>query len=440
MLLDIKDRLIEFIKFDCNQYKYPLVLVTIALSHAYRMIGFHEKAFSIASNVFRTGWTGSDKFGLNFTRYYFLDNPELGKKLSKSYVDSIQPLSNTQKFFDDPLNMLDGVVTVLKENTSKEKGVLIIKYSYYFPLFIKMFDIQKISQSYHIILEPSWAGFCDLNILSYSQFDFPVFVQCYEKRDKEFLLNLNANFVPIDVGPSWFIDHTNFNTSAVSNVRDIDIIMVAAWAKYKRHKAFLEAIKPLITNRSNLSILLIGYPGDLKKSDIQSLVDNNGMTKNVKVLEWLKPQEVANYQKRAKVNILWSKFEGNNRAIIEGMFSNTPAIMREGHNYGEHYDFINSKTGHFASESNLSSTIEKVIESDANEYSPRAYVLENRNCIKATEIMGNTIKKWEKEVNNTNWTNNLAIKINNVHGMKYFQNYGNRFEASYSFIKSCIRK
>lgn len=433
-----KDRVIEFIKYDFNHLKYPLVLAARLLSWCCRLNGKHAKAFNIASNVYRTGWAGSYEFGLRYARYYFFENKALGASITQSYIDDIQPLVNTQKFFDEPLAMLNGVVTVLKAPEGLEKGTLIIKYSYYFPLFIRLYDIKKVSDKFHIILEPSWAGYCDLNILSYLQFDFPVFVQAYEQRDKQFLSELNANIVPMDVGPSWFINHQNFQSPSVDSNRDIDIIMVAAWAKYKRHSQFFEAIKPLLARKPDLKICLIGYPVDETKAYIESVVDAAGFSDNVIIEEWITPEEVAAYQRRAKVNVLWSKFEGNNRAIIEGMFSDTPVIMREGHNYGEHYDFINEETGSFALEDTLCEKIERIIIDNGVSFSPRRYVMENRNCIAATKIMGQSIASWENQfANNQAWRSDLAVKVNELHGMKYLDADSHDFSDSYKFLASC---
>ena len=431
-----KDRFIEFLKYDYNNYKYPLVLLAKLIVWVLKLLGKHELAFAIVNGVFRTGWSGSYIFGLEQARYYFREHSHIGQKVVEQYIQSIQPLPNTQKFFDEPLAMLDGVVTVLKDYSDNEKGAIIIKYSYYFPLFIRFFDIKKVSNKFHIILEPSWAGYCDLNLLSYVNFDFPIFVQSYEKRDRKFLEDLNSNLKTVDVGPSWFINHENFTVPNSAITRDIDVIMVAAWAKYKRHKEFFRAIRPLLDNKPDLNIYLIGYPVDQTKDDILQIVSSAGFENNVTILEWITPEEVAQYQKRAKVNVLWSKFEGNNRAIIEGLFSDTPVILRKGHNYGEHYDFINPQTGTFALEDNVAEKISEIINCRPSGLSPRSYVLNNRSCFRATDIMGQTISRWEREnADNTNWKPSLAIKVNELHGMKYFRPDEVSFGESYSFLK-----
>lgn len=419
--MNILDKSVEFMKYDHNDKKYGLVLLIQVIIKVLGLMGKHSKAFRITSILFRTGWAGSDKVGFAVAKDYFMTRPDIGQAIADKFIHEQQPLAHTEKFFTDPSEMLDGIITVLKAPVVEEKGALLIKYSYYFPLFIKYFDVEAVAQHYNIILEPSWAGFCEENILIFTQYNFPIYIQVYEVRDKTFIEQLQSNLTPINVGPSWFIDHTRFVTNAAHEERDIDIIIVAAWAKYKRHEAFFQALarhKDATAHRK-FNIVCVGYPGDLTQDDIKRFAHAAGLGDQVTIYEWITPEEVSALQQRSKVNLLWSKFEGNNRAIIEGMFCDTPVILREGHNYGEKYDFINPQTGHFANETNLYQTLLAMLDNRAD-YHPRQYVLENRNCIRATEIMSQCIKANELQKKRP-WTQELTVKVNNLHGMSYLE-------------------
>lgn len=445
--MNMLDKCVEFMKYDYNEKKMGLVILVQLVIKTLALFNRHTSAFRLTSILFRTGWAGSEKVGLAIATDYFITRPRIGKKIAEAYINGQQPLEHTAKFFTDPSEMLDGIITVIKAPvilkqassastdlppTIIEKGAILIKYSYYFPLLIRYFAVDELSEQYNIILEPSWAGFCEENILIFTQFNFPIFVQVYEERDKAFINQLQCNLIPIPVGPSWFIDHTRFvaNNAPVADtenanqpVRDIDIIIVAAWAKYKRHEAVFQALAKHQSQNAQhpqkLNIVCVGYPGDLSKEDIMDFARQADIADQVTLYEWIEPAEVAALLRRSKVNLLWSKFEGNNRAIIEGMFCDTPVILREGHNYGEHYDFINSQTGHFANETTLYSTIMKIID-NFDHYQPRQYVLENRNCINATRIMSQYIKATEIK-HNRPWTKDLTVKVNNLHGMSYLE-------------------
>lgn len=410
-------RMIEFIKYDYNNFKYPLVFCSEILVWTLILARKNNLAFKIASNVFRTGWRGSFNMGLRVSRFYFKGSNK-NNRLIEDMIENVEVLDRTKKFFDDPLEMLGGIVIVLKTPKNNEKGVILLNYSYYFPLFLKFFDVNKISDKYNIILEPSWAGFCELSILAYSLLDNPVYLMCYEQRDKKFITELNVPLIPIDIGPSWFVDHNDF-VPLENQKRDMDIIMVAGWARFKRHDNFFKCIHELKNKGRNIQVTLVGYPVDMTKEQIIELAKYHNVENLVHIYESITPKEVSILLARSKINILWSKFEGNNRAIIEGMFCDTPVILYDGHNYGEHYDFINNKTGHFSNERNLSEVITKIIDHQES-YSPREYVMNNRNCILATEIMSKVIKERELSMGRI-WSSDLSVKVNELHSMEYLE-------------------
>jgi hypothetical protein len=99
----------------------------------------------------------------------------------------IKPLNTTEKFFVNPEKFFPHICIVLKGSRGKEKGVILINYSYYFPLFIKLFDIDEVIKKYYVVLEPSWAGYFEKDILCYMNVHNPVFVQAPEPRDYHFI-------------------------------------------------------------------------------------------------------------------------------------------------------------------------------------------------------------------------------------------------------------
>ncbi len=412
-----KNRLLEFIKYDFNYLKSPLVFIVFCSIKLLELTKNYKRAFELASSAYRTGWAGSYTLGLHLASKYFDLNSEIGSQVSREFINEVKSEERTQKFFDNPAEMLDGIINILKLPSDGEKGALLLNYSYYFPLFLKFFDVNAIQKEYNIILEPSWAGFCEINILSYSLLDEPVFLQTYENRDLKFISNLSTKLVPIEVGPSWFINHEYFTPPDTDMERDIDIIMVAGWAKFKRHEHFFKVLKKLKDNGHTLKVALVGYPTDMTLEEIKELAVYFCVEDLITFYQWIDPIEVAALYKRAKVNILWSKFEGNNRAIIEGMFCGTPVILREGHNYGEKYSYINNQTGMFANEHNLDTAILEII-SNFKKYQPRSYVMENRNSILATDLMSKALKSYEYSVGRQ-WTVDLAVKTNELHGMNY---------------------
>ena len=96
-----------------------------------------------------------------------------------------------------------------------------------------------------------------------------------------------------------------------------------------------------------MKVALAGYPGEYTQDEILQQARYYGVAEQIEMYERLSPEEVNLLYNRAKVNLLWSRKEGFNRAIIEGMLAGVPCIIRDQFNYGYHYSYINPQTGCF---------------------------------------------------------------------------------------------
>lgn len=326
---------------------------------------------------------------------------------------------------------------VLKPSSTNARGVICIVYSYAFPLFARLFDIERIAKSYFLVLEPSWSGYCDMDVLCYCQIPRPVFVQAYEPRDSEFILNLKSNLIPVPLSANWWVDHRTFKPLP-GIAKDADVVMVAGWADFKRHHRFFQGVKRLRSRKLTVKVVLIGYPMGRTKDDINEAAKHYGVNDQLEVYEWITQQEVNVLLNRSKVNVIWSRREGVNRAIIEGMFAGVPCILREGFNYGYPYPYINRETGCYSSEEELPDKLFWMIE-NYRQFAPREWVMKHMSCQRATAILSEAIKERALKCGET-WTRDLAVKVNGVHGMSYWDDKDlQTFESDYQFLASTIR-
>ncbi|WP_179959370.1 glycosyltransferase [Marinobacter changyiensis] len=423
----------ELLKYDARRWMLPFTLLLYVRARFSRMRGRYSCYGQQLSSLFRTGWAGSAWLVTGECRRLFSTDNPVGRALSRQTIDATQPLSNTRKFFDDPTQLFEGVVIILKAATATEKGVLLVKYSYYFSLLFKLFDVEELARHYHLVLEPSWAGYADPGILCYAHLREPVFVMTYEGRDRDFIQRLGANLVPVDIGPSWWVDHRMFRPLPEIAKR-FDLIMVAAWDPFKRHHALFRALRQLARRGRPIQVALAGYSTTTNAERILELADYYGVRSSLTIFDKVPPNQVADLFRQSRLNLLWSRFEGNNRAIIEGMFCDVPVIVRAGHNYGEHYFYINDETGRFATEAELPDTIMAMLD-QAERFEPRAFVGEWLSCERATEVLAGVIAEHDP-----NWQGELAIKVNELDGMRYAETDASaRFEADYRFLISMVR-
>ena len=431
----IVERIKEAIRYDANKFKI-IFLPFIYLAGFIYSRKSNIEYLNFLSSIFRLAWPGTYTFTVNAVKKRFIDKDTGQMQLSVFYemLNNIEDIERYKKFIDHPYKMLDGIITVMAPKTEHHKGVLVIAYSYYFLIFLKAFNFEEVEKHYHIVLEPSWNGLCDQAILSFSFLQNPVFVMAYEDRDFNLLSDLNTNLVPLRLSANWWIDPAVFNHGVSAAERDIDIIMIAAWAKFKRHDVFFKTLRKLKQSGKAYKVTLVGYPNDLTQDDIKDLARDYDVLDMLTFYEWIPVIEVAKLVGRAKVNIIWSRFEGLNRAIIEGMFCDTPCILREGFNFGMQYPYINKKTGRYANESNLDKVLELIIE-NGEDFSPREYILEHHNCYVAARYLAAEIKRIDPDFQ----VDSLLPKTSELNGMKYLNEEDHvRMANDYIYLAQAI--
>jgi glycosyltransferase involved in cell wall biosynthesis len=402
--------------------------------------GKSSLSFKLCGEMFRTNGYGAVSLPRLFLRLTMgkalLNSPKFNETI-RNYIDEFKVAPGKEKIVAEPSRMLTSMAIVVRKWTPAGKGILIIKYSYYFPLFLKKFDIDSVMSRYHIVLEPSWAGYFDLDILSYCILPHPVFVMTYEERDKNLIEQLDSNLKSIGVGPNWWVDFENFKPQNVK--RDIDVIVIASWSSFKRHYYILKALVTLKKSMTDysLKVAFVGYAGDISTEFMRQMVEHFDLQDSVEFYEKVPTEQVAHLLMRSKVNLLWSRFEGNNRSIIEGMFCDTPVVIREGHNFGYHYPYINPLTGVFSSEKELPQVLEGIIRGNTT-FTPRAYVKEQHNYLVAIKHIADTINQLEPSQQPLPECDG---KINKLWGMSYLDSVTTqKYTADYDFLKSTILK
>ena len=328
----------EFLSFDSRLFQVPVAIAGLFVTLGLLALGKRARAFAGLMALHRANWSG---LANRVAETQVRQELQAGRSsvnqenFFRQHIRDLQPTQGTERFFKKPTSLLRTRILVLKSPTPSEKGILVIDYSFVFPIIAKFFDLPRIAEKYHIVTEPSWSGYCDPNVLCYGINDFPVFIQAFEPRDAQVLDDMRTNLVPVGTSPNWWINHRVMKPLKIP--KDRDLVMIASWAKFKRHARFFAALAKLRRRGRTLTATLIGYPIDCTIADLANEADFYGVRDQLEFHEWLSPDEVNVQLNRARINIVWSRREGVNRAIVEGMFANVPCILRSGFNYGYLY-------------------------------------------------------------------------------------------------------
>jgi glycosyltransferase involved in cell wall biosynthesis len=436
---NLRARVAEFLTFDAITFRMTLSVILYVAGRLLHACGQKQRGLKLLFSVHRSAssaWTS-----LAVERFLHKQlrpsasalEPPLHRTL-RQYVDTLAPSPATAVFLKSPEKLIGTRFLVLKSAGPAEKGVLVIDYNFAFPIFLRMFDHQAIMQQYHVVLEPSWSGYCDPDILCFLPRAQPVFVQAIEPRDERFLRQLNSNLVPVPLAANWWVDHRMMKPLG-SVTKDVDVIMIASWARFKRHQRFFAALAKLKRRGHHLKSVLIGYPVDSSLNEIRRLAASYGVDDQLEFYEKLLPEEVNYHFNRSRVNVIWSRKEGFNRTIVEGMFADVPFLLRTGFNYGHHHDYVNCHTGYFADEKELPDRLLWMV-ANLHQFSPREWALANMSCQQATAVLERSIRAIATNAGET-WTRGLAVKVCHLNTMRYWdESERAAFVRDYDFLRT----
>jgi glycosyltransferase involved in cell wall biosynthesis len=427
----------EFLQFDSGIARVGTALAALAVALVFALSGRNGRALELLGTAHRASGVRWVRALVERLLKSSGPRPDVGL-INRGYAEYLQSLS-TGESHRHPRNLLGTRVMVVKSPGPNERGVLVLDYTYSFPIVAKHFDLAELSKRYYIVLEPSWIGFCTPEILLYSRLSEPVFVETNEPPDIEFLRRISPNFVHVQAQGNCWVDHRIFRPAS-DVVKDVDVSMVSAWADYKRHAGVFAALGKLRRRGRKLRTLLIGYVGDgtLNREDIVRQARYFGVADQIEIQENLTTEQVTRHLSRSKVHVLWSRREGFNRAIIEAMLTGVPGILREGHNYGQHYPYINPRTGRFANESTLPNVLSEMCERHT-EYDPRAWVMENMTPQIATAAMNDAIKRVALS-RGERWSSDIAVRTVQLKLAPYWNpEDAARFREDYAYLQASVR-
>lgn len=338
----------------------------------------------------------------------------------------------------DPRSLIGTRLMAVKRARPGERGVVVADYNYIFPLLAGLFDLDAITAKYFLVLEPGWNGYCSPDVLLFSRLRGPIFVETIEPRDREVLTAFGDPFRPVfPMSTNYWVDYRHA-APAPPDARDIDVIMVSAWARYKRHWRFFRALSGLRRRGRRLRVALVGYPADLTRDDILALARHYGIDDQIELHERIAPREVAALLGRSRVHVLWSRREGSNRAIIEAMLADVPTILREGFNFGYRYPHINPQTGLFVREADLADAMLHVLD-DRRGFAPRAWALSHITCQHATAALERAVRAEALRLGEP-WTEGLAVRLSTLDTQDYWDPTDRgRFDADHAFLATTLR-
>ncbi|MBN2569701.1 MAG: glycosyltransferase [Deltaproteobacteria bacterium] len=330
---------------------------------------------------------------------------------------------------------LNGRLLILSGPINDTKGVLIVKFTESFKYLLQLFDMERLCKDYVIVVEPSYSGYFDEDILQLLCLRDPVIIETLEPVDYKFITDLESNLLPIPLGANHWVDDRVFHP--IEGAEKIyDVIMVAIWAEFKRHYHLFEALSKA---GKEMRVALVGKPWNKTLEDLKEEATHYGVLHMIDFFEDLSQKKINELLNHSRCLFLLSKKEGVNKAIIEAMYADIPVFILEGFNYGFAYPFINEHTGGFINPRELALFIRDIDDTlSRGAYSPRKWIESHISAKVSTEELVSMLHQLEK-LYSIRVNKELLVKINTPE-MDYYDNKAwNTVKPSMDDMKKYLR-
>jgi glycosyltransferase involved in cell wall biosynthesis len=301
------------------------------------------------------------------------------------------------------------------------KGVILLTFTHTFSFFLKHPQWEKLNKYFLFVLEPSWAGYADPDILAFLQEAEHCVLQASEVRDRAFVNSLFPQIPCMETGASNWVDERLFSAETSDFYeKEYDSIYVANLAPFKR---VLKAIEFVATVKRQIPsykmAIICASWGSGNKNELSEYSKKLGVENNVIIYDGMQQSKLVELVRRAKCSILLTLKEGSNRVLFESMFVNVPVICLS-ENIGVNKSYINASTGILTTDKLVPDALIYMTE-NYGRYKPREWALVNLSSDKTTEYLINIIESWFLAEINLN----LFVKVNSPEvNYKYIENEG----------------
>jgi len=285
------------------------------------------------------------------------------------------------------------------------KGVIVITFTKTFSFYAREINLEKLHRYFYLVLEPSWSGYADPDILSLFNNTDRIIVESSEIEDRILLNHFPNQCIACTFGASDWVDTGLFKPNFSQKI--YDAIYIANTNPIKRIRRYMKAVQNIVLNLDkNYQACLVCASWGGAEELILGFVKQFKLEDNLTLKFSLSGSEVINVLNQSKVNVLLSLKEGSNRSLFESMFCGTPVILSS-ENIGVNKSYINENTGLLLDDTALENGL-FWMKNNYHRYNPRQWALQNISPEITTQKLINLFKDQFNEQ-----LSDFLIKTNN---------------------------
>ncbi len=258
-------------------------------------------------------------------------------------------LKVAKQYISDIPNVLKGpelirhTAIIKRSRGTQERGILLVSFENELLKIVSAPSFSQIEKNYQIIFIPSWQPFYSAPLfLLAAKAEYDFFIMPSSFSDIPLSEELGDKCLAIPFHAASWVNEDFYSDHDVQ--KNVDIVMIANFSKYKRHWRLFEALKDLSVD---LEVCLAGVP--LRSRTKESLLQEAeafGVQGRIRILEDLADHEIKNLMMRARVFCALSHKEGSYVAVAESLVAGTPVGMYKNALIGTRA-YINDDTGIF---------------------------------------------------------------------------------------------
>ena len=284
-----------------------------------------------------------------------------------------------------------------------EKGVLYVSFEVNLLRLLEHTDVSRLLGEYFIVGATSSSPIDCPPLFAFANLSpDPLFIQVSHPTDAD-TLRLCGNTVRVLplmasdwIDPRWY-------TPKPHALRDVDILMVAGWARLKGHWMLFRALKRM---RKSLTVLLVGQDMEGRTADdVFREAKAFGVSDRIEIIRDAPIRSVSELQCDSKTAVVLSKREGSGVVTAESLFADSPVAMLRGAHVGS-LSYINEQTGILTEPGRLHHDLSLLVEQSAS-YAPRSWALDHITCFRAHRVLNGILRDYALETNQP-WTRDIA--------------------------------
>lgn len=281
-------------------------------------------------------------------------------------------------------------IILKKPQSSREKGVIFIAFETHWIRLFRHANIMALARDYDLVLSPTWSPPHDLAFFIAARlWPSELFTILSNFDDISVFERISPRVHPIPLLASNWVN-PDLVRPVDEPVKQVDIVMLANFAKYKRHFALFQALASM---DPSVRVLLLGVPWEGRsRHTLEKEAELFGVRDRVIIREALPDNEMFRDLRSAKISVIMSLVEGSCVAVVESLFAGIPVGLLEGARIGSGV-FINGQTGRLLRPSALASDLTDFL-NHYREYQPRKWAMENGiSCRESSALLNAHLKK-----------------------------------------------